>query len=106
MNAKHWEEFLQVDAQRRQEQQARQQQIAGQSYGTSNYRQFPYAEFDDGYSSNPPPSYAGNNVPMDSEGRYPPNHVKNYPSRHQDNSNYGGFQRQRREDYGKNFNRY
>ncbi|CAG7866227.1 unnamed protein product [Brassica rapa] len=107
MNAKHWEEFLQVDAQRRQEQQARQHQISGQSYGTSNYRQFPYAEFDDGYSSNPPPPpYAGNNVAMDSDGRYPPNHVKNYPSRHQDNSNYGGFQRQRREDYGKNFNRY
>ncbi|KAJ0246431.1 Zinc knuckle [Hirschfeldia incana] len=103
MNAKQWEEFLQVDAQRRQEQQARQQQISGASYGSSNYRQFPYAEFDDGYSSNPP--YAGNNAPMDSEGRYPPNHVKNYPSRHQDN-NYGGFQRQRREDYGKNFNRY
>ncbi|CAH8319413.1 unnamed protein product [Eruca vesicaria subsp. sativa] len=100
MNAKQWEEFLQVDAQRRQE-QARQQPISGQSYG-SNYRQFPY---DDGYSSNPPPPYAGNNVPMDSEGRYPPNHVKNYPSRHQDN-NYGGFQRQRREDYGKNYNRY
>ncbi|XP_018432531.1 uncharacterized protein LOC108805075 [Raphanus sativus] len=105
MNAKQWEEFLQVDAQRRQEQQARQQQISGPSYGGSNYRQFPYAEFDDGYSSNPPPPYAGNNVPMESEGRYPPNHVKNYPSRHQDN-NYGGFQRQRREDYGKNFNRY
>ncbi|KAF8074469.1 hypothetical protein N665_1101s0030 [Sinapis alba] len=98
MNAKQWEEFLQVDAQRR------QQQISGPSYG-SNYRQYPYAEFDDGYSSNPPPPYAGNNVPMDSEGRYPPNHVKNYHPRHQDN-NYGGFQRQRREDYGKNFNRY
>lgn len=105
MNAKQWEEFLQVDTQRRQEQQARQQQMSGQSYG-SNYRQFPYAEFDDGYSSNPPPPYGGNNVPMDSEGRYPPNHVKNYPSRHQDSNNYGGFQRQRREDYGKNFNRY
>ncbi|XP_010468966.1 PREDICTED: uncharacterized protein LOC104749085 [Camelina sativa] len=101
MNAKQWDEFLQLDAQRRQ-QQARQQN-SGLSYG--NYRQFPpYAEFDDGYSANPPP-YGGNNVPMDSQGRYP-NHVKNYPSRNQDN-NYGtGFQRQRREDYGKAYNRY
>ncbi|KAL1216212.1 hypothetical protein V5N11_018665 [Cardamine amara subsp. amara] len=102
MNAKQWEEFLQVDAQRRQ-QQARQQ-ISGVNYG-SNYRQFPYGEFDDGYCANPPP-YGGSNVPMDSEGRYP-NHVKTYSSRHQDNNNYGtGFQRQRREDYGKAYNRY
>lgn len=101
MNAKQWEDFLHVDAQRRQ-QQARQQ-ISGLSYG-SNYRQFPYAEFDDGYSANPPP-YGGNNVPMDSEGRYP-NHVKNYSSRHQDNNYGSGFQRQRREDYGKTYNRY
>ncbi|ESQ43837.1 hypothetical protein EUTSA_v10005921mg [Eutrema salsugineum] len=101
MNAKQWEEFLQVDARRRQ-QQARQQ-ISGLSYG-SNYRQFPYAEFDEGYSANPPP-YGGNNVPMDSEGRYP-NHVKGYSSRHQDNNYGSGFQRQRREDYGKAYNRY
>uniref|UniRef100_A0A1J3GPE4 CCHC-type domain-containing protein n=1 Tax=Noccaea caerulescens TaxID=107243 RepID=A0A1J3GPE4_NOCCA len=102
VNAKQWEEFLQQDAQRRQ-QQARQQS-SGLSYGSNNYRQFPpYADqFDDGYSANPPP-YGGNNVPMDSEGRYP-NHVKNYSSRHQDN-NYGtGFQRQRRGDYGKAYN--
>ncbi|KAG7629418.1 unnamed protein product [Arabidopsis thaliana] len=100
MNAKQWDDFLQLDAQRRQ-QQARQQN-SGLSYG--NYRQFPpYAEFDDGYSSNPPP-YGGNNVPMDSKGRYP-NHGDNYSSRHQDN-NYGGFQRQRREEYGKAYNRY
>lgn len=55
MNAKQWEEFLQVDAQRR-----------------NNYRQFLY---DDGYSTNPPP-FVGNNVPMDAEGKYP-HHVKN-----------------------------
>lgn len=100
MNAKQWDEFLQLDAQRRQ-QQARQQN-SGLSYG--NYRQFPpYTEFDDGYSSNPRP-YGGNNVPMDSKARYP-NHGDNYSSRHQDN-NYGGFQRQRREDYGKAYSRY
>ncbi|EOA23920.1 hypothetical protein CARUB_v10017135mg [Capsella rubella] len=100
MNAKQWDEFLQLDAQRRQ-QQARQQ-ISGLSYG--NYRQFPYTEFDDGYSANHPP-YGGNNVPMDSQGRYP-NHVKNYSSRHQENNYSTGFQRQRREDYGKAYNRY
>ncbi|CAN6931294.1 unnamed protein product [Brassica oleracea] len=58
----------------------------------------------DGYSSNPLPPYAGNNVPMDAEGRYP-NHVKNYPSRHHDNDSRG-FQRQRREEYGKTYNRH
>ncbi|CAN8253920.1 unnamed protein product [Cochlearia groenlandica] len=99
MNTKQWEEFIQMDAERRQ-QQARQQN-SEMRYG-SNYRQFPY---DEGYSANPPPPYGGNNVPMDSDGRYP-NHVKNYSSRHEDN-NYGtGFQRQRREDYGKPYNRY
>ena len=42
-----WEGFLQVDAQRRQ-----QQVSSGVSYGC-NYTQFPYTEFDDGYSSIP-----------------------------------------------------
>ncbi|XP_010523915.1 PREDICTED: uncharacterized protein LOC104802145 [Tarenaya hassleriana] len=90
MNAKQWEEFLQLDAQRRQ-QQARQQ-MSALSYGSC--RQFPYTEFE-GYSTNP--SHGGSNVATDSKGRYP-NHVENYPARHYDN--YGGFQR------GKHYNPY
>ncbi|XP_010544956.1 PREDICTED: uncharacterized protein LOC104817449 [Tarenaya hassleriana] len=91
MNGKQWEEFLQVDAQRR------RQQMSALSYGS--YRQLPYAEFE-GYSP-----YGGSNLPTDSKNRYP-NHVENYPPM-QHHENYGGFQRQRREDYyGKHYNRY
>ncbi|XWS46538.1 hypothetical protein CRYUN_Cryun14cG0076300 [Craigia yunnanensis] len=46
--------------------------------------------------------YTGANLPMDSRGRYP-NPMENYPSRPHDS--YGEFQSQRREDFGKAYNR-
>ncbi|EOX95320.1 Zinc knuckle family protein isoform 3 [Theobroma cacao] len=93
---KQWEEFLQLDAQRRQ-QQARQQMTAS---GFGAYKQQAYSEYD-GSTVNAP--YAGANLSIDSRGRYP-NPMDNYPSRPHDS--YGEFQRQRREDFGKAYNRY
>ncbi|KAJ4727842.1 Zinc knuckle CCHC-type family protein [Melia azedarach] len=96
MHAKQWEEFLQLDAQRHQ-QQAREQMSAS---GFGGYKQHNYSGYD-GSSTNP--HYAGASLPMDSRGRYP-NPMENYPSRPHDT--YGGFQRQRREEFGKAYNRY
>ncbi|KAK6260353.1 hypothetical protein SCA6_014827 [Theobroma cacao] len=93
---KQWEEFLQLDAQRRQ-QQARQQMTAS---GFGAYKQQAYSEYD-GSTVNAP--YAGANLSIDSRGRYP-NPMDNYPPRPHDS--YGEFQRQRREDFGKAYNRY
>ncbi|KAG4138432.1 hypothetical protein ERO13_D07G133700v2 [Gossypium hirsutum] len=95
-HTKQWEEFLQFDAQRRQ-QQARQQMSAS-SFGA--YKQQGYSEYD-GPSVHA--HYAGAGLPMDSRGRYP-NPMENYSSRLHDS--YGEFQRQRREDFGKAYNRY
>ncbi|KAK4848721.1 hypothetical protein QYF36_016503 [Acer negundo] len=95
VHAKQWEDFLQVDAQRRQ-QQARQQMSAS---GYGGYKQHNYPDYD----GEPNAHYAGASLPMDSRGRYP-NPIENYPSRPHDT--YGEFQRQRRDDYGKPYNRY
>ncbi|KAL5795758.1 hypothetical protein ACOSQ2_000578 [Xanthoceras sorbifolium] len=95
MHAKQWEEFLQLDAQRRQ-QQVRQQMSAS---GFSGYKQHNYPDYDGA----PNAHYAGASLPMDSRGRYP-NPIENYPSRGHDT--YGEFQRPRREDFGKPYNRY
>uniref|UniRef100_A0A5B7C190 CCHC-type domain-containing protein n=1 Tax=Davidia involucrata TaxID=16924 RepID=A0A5B7C190_DAVIN len=97
MHAKQWEEFLQLDAQRRQ-QRARQKMSTS---GFGGYKQPSYPEYD---SSAGNPHYAGANLPMDSRGRYP-NPMENYPSS-RPHDTYGDFQRQRREDYGKAYNRY
>ncbi|KAK3000129.1 hypothetical protein RJ639_023885 [Escallonia herrerae] len=98
MHAKQWEEFLQLDAQRRQQQLARQQ-ISTSGFG--GYKQPGYSEYE---SSAGNPHYAGPNITMDSRGRYP-NPMESYPSsRSQDN--YGDFQRQRHEDFGRAYNRY
>ncbi|XP_012082929.1 uncharacterized protein LOC105642644 isoform X2 [Jatropha curcas] len=94
-HTRQWEEFLQLDAQRRQ--QARQQMPAS---GFSGYKQHAFSDYD-GSSANP--HYTGAGLPMDSRARYP-NHVENYPPRPHDS--YGEFQRQRREDFGKAYNRY
>ncbi|GLT64903.1 hypothetical protein SLA2020_373660 [Shorea laevis] len=93
--AKQWEDFLKFDAQRRQ-QQARQQMSAS---GFGAYKQQAYSEYD-GSSVN---HHAGANLPMDSRGRYP-TPMENYSSRPHDS--YSEFQRQRREDFGKPYNRY
>nr|XP_024928626.1 uncharacterized protein LOC107417191 isoform X1 [Ziziphus jujuba var. spinosa]XP_024928627.1 uncharacterized protein LOC107417191 isoform X1 [Ziziphus jujuba var. spinosa] len=96
MHAKQWEEFLQLDAQRRQ-QQAHQQLSAS---GFGGYKQKTFPDYD-GPSANP--HYGGANIAMDSRNRFP-NPVENYPSRPHDN--FSEFQRQRREDYGKAYHRY
>lgn len=96
MHAKQWEEFLQIDGQRRQH-QAREQMSAP---GFSGYKQHNYSSYD-GSSTNS--QYAGASFPMDSRGRYP-NPMETYPSRAQDT--HGGFQRQKREEFGKAYNRY
>ncbi|XP_050237711.1 uncharacterized protein LOC126687261 [Mercurialis annua] len=95
-HTRQWEEFLQLDSQRRQ-QQVRQQMPAS---GFSGYKQPTYSDYD-GSSANP--HYTGTSLPMDSRTRYS-NHVESYPSRPHDN--YGELQRQRREDFGKAYNRY
>lgn len=94
-HAKQWEDFLQVDAQRRQ-QQALQQMPAP---GFSGYKQHNYSDYDGGANAH----YVGSSLPVDSRSRYP-NPVENYPSRPHDT--YGEFQRQRREDFGRPYNRY
>ncbi|KAJ9171702.1 hypothetical protein P3X46_015026 [Hevea brasiliensis] len=95
-HTRKWEEFLQLDAQRRQ-QQARQQMPTS---GFGGYKQHTFSDYD-GSSTNP--HYPGAGLPMDLGARYP-NHVENYASRPHDS--YGEFQRQRREDFGKAYNQY
>ncbi|KAJ8747170.1 hypothetical protein K2173_013153 [Erythroxylum novogranatense] len=95
-HARQWEEFIQVDAHRRQQQT--QQQMSAPSFG--GYKQHAYADYD-GSSTNP--QYVGSNLPIDPSARYPSN-VENYPSRPHDT--YGEFQRQRRDNFGKAYNRY
>ncbi|XAR61436.1 hypothetical protein NMG60_11035137 [Bertholletia excelsa] len=96
-HAKQWEEFLQVDAQRRQ--QRAPQQISASGFG--GYKQPNYPEFDNTVNNVP---YAGASIPMDSRGRYP-NPMSNYASS-RPHEPYGDFQRQRREHYGRAYNRY
>ncbi|KAL9430569.1 hypothetical protein AB3S75_025874 [Citrus x aurantiifolia] len=96
MHAKQWEEFLQLDGQRHQH-QAREQMSAS---GFGGYKQHNYSSYD-GSSTNS--EYAGTSYPMDSRGRYP-NAMETYPPRAHDT--HGGFQRQRREEFGKAYNRY
>lgn len=95
-HTKQWEEFVQLDAQRHQQQARQQMSVSG--FGA--YKQHAYSEYD-GSSVNA--NYAGANLPMDSRGRYP-NPMENYPRKPHDS--YGEFHRQRREDFGKAYNRY
>ncbi|XP_049376503.1 uncharacterized protein LOC125841422 isoform X2 [Solanum stenotomum] len=96
-HAKQWEEFLQIDAVRR-------QQLAGQrmpASGFGGYNQQSYQEYENSAGN---PHYSGPNIPMEPRGRYP-NPMDNYhPSRPHDS--YDDFQRQRRDDFGKAYNRY
>ncbi|CAK9152874.1 unnamed protein product [Ilex paraguariensis] len=97
MHAKQWEEFLQLNTQRRQ--QRVRQEMSTAVFG--GYKQPSFPEFDNSVGN---PHYAGSSLPMDSRERYP-NPMENYPSsRPQDT--YGDFQRQRHEDFGKAYNRY
>ena len=85
MHLKQWEEFLQLDIQR-QQQQAR--------YNAYNQSAFP--EYN---QSSRDAQYGGPNLPMDSRNRHPfPS--EDYPAlRHHDL--YGDFQRQRHDDFGR-----
>ncbi|OIV95353.1 hypothetical protein TanjilG_07509 [Lupinus angustifolius] len=94
-HAKQWEEFLQVDAQRR-ELQAMQQINSG--YG--GYKQQNFPEYDDGSAVST--HYSGTNLPAESRNRFPDT-MDTYPNRPHDN-NFGEFQRPG--DFSKAYNRY
>lgn len=93
VHANMWEEFLQLEGQRRQ--QARQH-ISASGFG--NYKQPSYPEFD---SSSGNFHHSGTSI--HSRGRYP-NAMDSYPSSRP--SDYDDFQRHRRDDFGKPYNRY
>lgn len=88
-HAKRWEEFLQYDAQKRQQQ-------AGHSISASGFGGHKYEH------SVGNPHYSGNNLPMDTRGSYP-TPVDNYPSSRPHDA-YGDFQRQKPNDYGNAYN--
>ncbi|KAL3497490.1 hypothetical protein ACH5RR_040222 [Cinchona calisaya] len=96
-HAKQWEEFLQHDAQKRQQQM--QQHMSSSGFG--GYKHNSYPEYENSVGNT---HYSGTNLPTNSRGRYP-NPMENYPSS-RPHSTYGDFQRQRRDDYGKAYNRY
>ncbi|PIA38045.1 hypothetical protein AQUCO_02900113v1 [Aquilegia coerulea] len=106
MQAKQWEEFLQFDIQR--QEQARQQMStpAFSGYNHSGYMDYDNTPGGSAHYDHTPGSalYGGGNLPSESRGRYP-YPVENY-STSRPHDNYGEFQRQRREDFGKTFNRY
>lgn len=93
-HTKQWEEFLQLDAQRRQ-----QQAIQQMSSGFRGFKQQGFPEYD-GSTVNPPP-YTGTNLPMESRNRFSDN-METYPTRPHDN--FGEFHR--RGDFAKAYNRY
>lgn len=97
-HAKQWDEFLQLDAQQRRQQQVHQQMAAS---GFAGYKQHNYSEYEGGSVNS---HYEGANLAaLDSRSKYP-NHMENYPSR--PHGNFGEFQRQRRDDYGNAYKRY
>lgn len=105
VHAKQWEEFLQLDTQRRhqQQQQPPQQQQARQQIPASGYGGYKQQGFSNYDGSLANPRYAGANLAVDSMNRYP-KPMENYPSR--PHENFGEFQRQRRDEYGKAYNQY
>lgn len=88
-HAKQWDEFLQQDTRRRQQQTRQQMPISG--FG--GYK--PNSYYDHGNNSN--------NMPMESRVRNP--EPENYLSL-RSNNNYEDFQHQRHEDYRESYNRY
>nr|AFK49267.1 unknown [Lotus japonicus] len=93
-HAKKWDEFLQLDA-RRCQQQAIQHMPPS---GYRGYKQQNFSEYD-GSTANPP--YAGTNFPMEPKNRFSDT-METYPTRSHDN--FGEFQR--RGDFAKAYNRY
>lgn len=92
-HAKQWEEFLQLDAQRHQ-----QQTIPQMSSGYRGYKQQNFSEYD-GPTVNPP--YARTNLPLESSNRFSDT-MDTYSTRPHDN--FGEFQR--RGEFAKAYNRY
>ncbi|XP_027350180.1 uncharacterized protein LOC113861517 isoform X2 [Abrus precatorius] len=92
-HAKQWEEFLQLDGQRRQ-----QQAIQQMSSGYRGFKQQSFPEYD-GSNVNPP--YGGTNLPLESRNRFSDN-METYPTRPHDN--FGEFRRHG--DFAKAYNRY
>ncbi|CAK7348463.1 unnamed protein product [Dovyalis caffra] len=95
-HTRQWEEFLQRDAQMHLQQPRRPISVSG--FG--GYKQHSYSEYD---VSSANTHYAGTSSPVDSTARYS-NNMENYSSRPHDT--YGEFQHQRREAFGKAYNRY
>ncbi|KAJ6334358.1 hypothetical protein OIU78_011284 [Salix suchowensis] len=95
-HTRQWEEFLQQDVQMRQQQPRQPASVSG--FG--GYKQHSYSEYD---ASSATPHYAGTSLTMDSRPRYS-NNMENYSSRPHDT--FGEFQHQRREAFGKAYNRY
>ncbi|MCL7030965.1 hypothetical protein MKW94_026643 [Papaver nudicaule] len=107
IHAKQWEEFLQLDIQRREQQAARQQSLA-QGYGTGGsgrYGRPGYQDYDQSAGGNA--HYGAASLPAVAMRDKYPFPVESYtPSRPHEVYNSGDFQRQRHEDYGKTYNRY
>ncbi|KAJ7973092.1 Zinc knuckle CCHC-type family protein [Quillaja saponaria] len=95
-HAKLWEQFLQLDSQRRQQQPL--QQMSNSGFG--GYKQQGFSEYDGSKAS---AHYTGANLPMESRNRYS-NPMENYSMRPHDN--FGGSQSQGHGNYGKAYNRY
>lgn len=93
-HAKQWEEFLQLDVQRRQQQAIQQMPTSG--FG--GYKQQNFSEYD-GSTANP--HYTGTNLPLELRNRFSDT-MENYTARRHDN--FGDFQR--RGDFAKAYNRY
>ncbi|GAB4841794.1 hypothetical protein Ancab_022518 [Ancistrocladus abbreviatus] len=96
-HAKQWDEFLQIDAQRWQEQAHRQMSASG--FG--GYKHSTYTNFDNSAVN---PHFAGGNFPVETRGRYPSPTENNLLPRPRDT--YGEFHFQRPEDYGRAYHRY
>ncbi|RZC48702.1 hypothetical protein C5167_017130 [Papaver somniferum] len=107
VHAKQWEEFLQLDIQRREQQAARQLSLA-QGYstgGSGRYGRPGYQDYDLSAGGNA--HYGGASLPAVAIRDKYPYPVESYtPSRAHDVYSSGDFQRQRHEDYGKTYNRY
>ncbi|XP_023524968.1 uncharacterized protein LOC111788735 [Cucurbita pepo subsp. pepo] len=98
-HAKQWDEFHQLDAQRRQ-QQVHQHMAAS---GFAGYKQHNYSEYEGG-SVNSHYEGATNLAALDSRSKYPNHMMENFPSR--PHGSFGEFQRQRHDDYGNAYKRY
>ncbi|KAL3818229.1 hypothetical protein ACJIZ3_004134 [Penstemon smallii] len=96
-HAKMWEEFLQLEGLRR-------QQEARQHISSFGYKQPSYPEYD---NSSVNLHQSGTSMPIESRGRYSNDAMDSYPPPSRPHETYGDFQRHRRDDFGgKAYNRY